>query len=105
MSIWCEFKVAKSVCIETYWWSKEKYPDYRWDRATPEEREKFKTEQKAETLRLAKEWSKGEEPISMLPLPYGASPQYPRATGGAFCYTPNECKGRGSCPKSYACSE
>ena len=45
------------------------------------------------------------------PLPYPATPiiwQYDHPARGkcpAFCYTPAECKGRQSCPKSYACSE
>lgn len=44
-------------------------------------------------------------------LPYPASPviwQLDHPVYGktpTFCSTPSQCKGRGSCPKSYACSE
>ena len=44
-------------------------------------------------------------------LPYPATPiiwQFDHPIHGstpAFCYTPEECKGCGSCPKSYACTE
>ncbi|HVL65751.1 MAG TPA: hypothetical protein VM364_00685 [Vicinamibacterales bacterium] len=40
------------------------------------------------------------------PLPYPATPQLRSVTGcPPFCYSPQTCKGRTSCPKSYACSE
>ena len=46
------------------------------------------------------------------PIPYPAQPiifQEPERPGKpqcpAFCYSPNMCAGRTSCPKSYACSE
>ena len=44
-------------------------------------------------------------------LPYPAKPiiwQFDHPVSGKrppFCFTPEKCKGRGSCPKSYACSE
>ena len=44
-------------------------------------------------------------------LPYPASPliwQFDHPKHGkcpAFCSSPSQCKGRSSCPKSYACSE
>ena len=43
-------------------------------------------------------------------MPYPADPILRRPEGDKnpcppFCYTPLQCKGRGSCPKSYACSE
>ena len=49
--------------------------------------------------------------IAAKPLPYPATPiiwQFDDPCGGKcppFCYSPKECAGRGSCPKSYACSE
>lgn len=42
----------------------------------------------------------------MWSIPYPASPALYNDTGcPSFCYTPEQCAGRGSCPKSYACSE
>ena len=39
-------------------------------------------------------------------LPYPASPILSKEIDcPPFCYSPEECKGRGCCPKSYACSE
>lgn len=40
-------------------------------------------------------------------LPYDAQPVIGSGAGRtyAFCYTPNECAGKGSCPKERACSE
>ena len=39
-------------------------------------------------------------------LPYPAMPRIGVQSGvPAFCYSPNECAGRASCPKRYACSE
>jgi hypothetical protein len=51
------------------------------------------------------------ENIDAKPLPYPATPliwQHDHPVHGKcppFCWTPNVCKGRGSCPKSRACSE
>lgn len=38
-------------------------------------------------------------------LPYPATPYLEPIDHPAFCYSPNACKGRSSCPRSYACSE
>jgi hypothetical protein len=43
-------------------------------------------------------------------LPYPANPVLRRPAGEEnpcpeFCYSPQQCKGRTACPKSYACSE
>lgn len=39
-------------------------------------------------------------------LPYPAEPRTdPKGDCPSFCYTPERCKGRTSCPKNYACSE
>jgi hypothetical protein len=38
-------------------------------------------------------------------IPYPASPQLNPRGIPPFCYTPDECSGRGACPKPYACSE
>lgn len=49
--------------------------------------------------------------FTMKSLPYPAKPiiwQFDHPVSGKcppFCYSPNECAGRGSCPKNYACSE
>lgn len=40
-------------------------------------------------------------------LPYPASPRLgpSKSSCPSFCYSPEECKGRSSCPKGRACSE
>lgn len=38
-------------------------------------------------------------------LPYPASPYWNKINHPSFCFQPNKCKGRSSCPRSYACSE
>jgi hypothetical protein len=45
--------------------------------------------------------------VSMQPLPYPAEPRLvgPLSTCPAFCYQPQSCAGRTSCPRSIACSE
>jgi hypothetical protein len=49
--------------------------------------------------------------IAAVTLPYPAEPviwQFDHPVVGktpAFCNTPEQCKGRGCCPKSYACTE
>ena len=64
-----------------------------------------------EALRVARE-ATGRDPVSAHELPYPADPiiyQRPgtkeRPACPAFCYRPEQCAGRGSCPQSYACSE
>jgi hypothetical protein len=42
--------------------------------------------------------------IEVLPLPYPSREGHPNGCP-PFCYTPERCAGRTSCPKSYACSE
>ena len=38
-------------------------------------------------------------------LPYPANPNHSKSPTINLCYSPEECKGRSSCPKGYACSE
>jgi hypothetical protein len=38
-------------------------------------------------------------------LPYPANPQLNNTGWPSFCYDPEHCKGRTSCPKGHACSE
>lgn len=50
----------------------------------------------------------GKEAKSAERIPYPASPIIYQSAGDPcppFCYTPNECVGRSSCPHRYACSE
>lgn len=61
---------------------------------------------------VAQEWIKIKHPepdwkfVEAYSLPYPASPYAGNSEGWpAFCYSPETCKGRGSCPKNYACSE
>lgn len=59
---------------------------------------------------LAKELT-GHEVTRIDQLPYPANPRLNKVSYGeygpcpSFCFTPTQCRGRGSCPKSYACSE
>lgn len=54
----------------------------------------------------------GKQAVEAWSLPYPANPRlnkvaYNEKAGPCppFCYSPDQCKGRSSCPKSYACSE
>jgi hypothetical protein len=40
-------------------------------------------------------------------LPYPATPRLSAKKSDCppFCYTPNQCQGRGSCPKGHACDD
>jgi len=43
--------------------------------------------------------------VSVARLPYPAQPRIAVDSDcPSFCYSPRECRGRGSCPKGYACS-
>jgi len=58
---------------------------------------------KDDAMLLAEEFGK---PISAEILPYPASPQLGPTYGcPAFCWKPEECKGRTSCPRRFACSD
>jgi len=64
-----------------------------------------------EAMKIAKEKT-GREPKEAYQIPYPASPIIFQGPGDPkygpcppFCYTPEKCKGLGSCPKNYACSE
>ncbi len=43
--------------------------------------------------------------LSIDSLPYPASPQLTKGSCPPFCFQPQRCKGRSSCPRDYACSE
>jgi hypothetical protein len=38
-------------------------------------------------------------------LPYPAMPRFNTDSCPDFCYSPEQCKGRTACPKSYSCTE
>lgn len=83
MAFWCKFPTHKPGCVEG-------------------------TRDEIETLA---ERLTGEKPTEIFGLPYPANPrlnkvEHPKyGACPSFCYTPEQCKGRSSCPKSYACSE
>jgi hypothetical protein len=78
-AFWVEFEKHHAVCIEA---------------ATAED---------ASRLALA---ATGEAATKVRDLPYPAIPRVgEQSECPAFCYSPQECAGRTSCPKSYACSE
>lgn len=59
----------------------------------------------AEARVKAAELSK-REVAEVYTLPYPAEPRLNQDSGcPPFCYSPQQCKGKTSCPKSYACSE
>lgn len=57
------------------------------------------------------EFIRGDAVLSWDNLPYPARPRLYQITLSkfgpcpSFCYSPEKCKGRSACPKSYACSE
>ena len=88
MAYWMKFENGKAGCVEA---------------GTPKE-----------AIRLG-EKKVGSKHTSIDMLPYPADPRlvvkkYVDADGSectfpSFCWTPEECKGRHSCPKSYSCVE
>lgn len=70
---------------------------------------KAKDEERARALA---ESVTGKKALRVDRLPYPAAPvlhQEPDKDGGpvcpAFCYAPEQCRGRTACPQHYACSE
>ena len=71
-------------------------------------------ENEQEARKLASEIT-GSEVENIDRIPYPADPRLntyeylfgdgKKSVCPSFCYTPMQCLGRGSCPKSYACSE
>ena len=67
----------------------------------------------ADAVRIAEKLAEKvvDKNVEVLSLPYPANPiiwQFEHPLSGkcpAFCHSPRECKGRSSCPKSYACTE
>ena len=47
----------------------------------------------------------GAEVKEVFTLPYPAAPRLNQTSCPDFCFSPEQCKGRTACPKSYACSE
>lgn len=85
MPWWVDFEGRASACVESY-------------------------DGEDAARKLAEEL--GGAPVKQIrPLPYPANPRLNSIHHGAygpcpsFCYSPTICAGRGSCPKSYACSE
>jgi hypothetical protein len=47
----------------------------------------------------------GDKVKEVFTLPYPAAQRLNQTSCPDFCFSPETCKGRTSCPKSYACSE
>lgn len=77
MSYWCEFEGRRPACVNG--------PD--------------QAAAQAEAERLT-----GHLVTRIDRLPYPASPVLNPDGFPDFCYSPLECRGRGHCPKRYACS-
>ena len=59
-----------------------------------------------EDVRTTAERIAGEKVTAIYSLPYPAEPRLNNVSGcPPFCYTPEQCKGKSSCPKRYACAE
>lgn len=81
-----------------YWWAR--FTDGRKGQFIYTPREAG--DQKAEAERLAATHGPIKE---VLTLPYPAAGFVSPDGCPPFCYTPEQCAGRGCCPKDYACSE
>lgn len=58
------------------------------------------------SVKTVTENAMGSKVVGVQGLPYPANPRWVKASDcPSFCYTPKQCAGRSSCPKSYACSE
>lgn len=104
MAFWVEFSDRDPGCIHlprmenvSSLWKDPAKPFGEGNYADPEK-------VKAWVMQRAKDLT-GKNPIAIHSLPYGASPALDQQQFGDFCYSPNTCKGRGSCPKNPACSE
>lgn len=83
MSWWIHFETGKPGCVEQKGWDSEA------------------AKARAEELT-------GRKVKDVFTLPYPATPQLNPQDGygcPAFCFSPEQCKGRTCCPKNYACSE
>lgn len=76
---------------------------------TPQQASQFdaivsKIDNEALSEYIEQNWpGRGVTVISVQSLPYAANPQFGVDKSPDFCWTPNECAGRGSCPKSRSC--
>jgi hypothetical protein len=43
--------------------------------------------------------------VGIWPLPYPAEPRLGASTTPSFCFQPETCKGRTSCPRRHSCTE
>lgn len=83
-SWWVKFNDGKSACVDA--------------------------KDEGHAIQLGSELS-GKQAVSADRLPYPATPRlnanrHPKfGMCPAFCYRPDQCKGRTSCPQNYACSE
>lgn len=62
-------------------------------------------EAKTQVAALEKAVAHKADVKSVMSLPYPAEPRIGEWESGcpSFCYSPNQCKGRTTCPKSYSC--
>lgn len=105
MPVWVEFAKHNSGCLNVPW---RTVPEILTDPTKPLGNGNYVDPKKADAwLRARAKELTGEEPTKVSSLPYGSGPALDPNDdrGGWFCYSPESCKGRSSCPKSYACSE
>lgn len=104
MSYWVEFTDGSAACVELIGDERPTYPE-------------LGAEKPLEPWRAACAQLRGEalqKKVSVFGktvarfnvLPYPASPRLGSTTDcPPYCWQPEKCKGRGSCPRPYACSE
>lgn len=99
MAFWVTFETGEPGCVEVEF--------DKMKGLTPKEQTSLVTE--------TAERETGRKVVSVDRIPYPASPRlvkvfYETKPGvkeacPSLCYSPEQCKGRSSCPKNYACSE
>ncbi|HHH29090.1 MAG TPA: hypothetical protein ENK57_12205 [Polyangiaceae bacterium] len=98
---WVEFTDRGPGTIET---EVKHYPEKAL--ATPEAREAFRKKRDADVeAEILKRGAEFGTVKSFEILPYPADPRLDvRHKCPSFCWTPNHCKGSGSCPRSRSCT-
>jgi hypothetical protein len=113
MTYWVEFENASLNGTYVYPYNRFSYEDRSSDKPySSYEGRDFYTVDKEKVHTRIRNFCKekfGVEPIDISTLPYGAGKLLNEEegvdSGGFFCFSPNSCKGRSSCPRPYACSE
>lgn len=102
--LWIEFADRDPGCVHLP--NIDEAPGLLMDPSKPFGNGNYTDPEKVKAMAMTKaEELTGKKPIAVHSLPYGSGPALDQMEPGDFCYDPNNCKGRGSCPKNRACSE